>query len=350
MTQQQSMKRAPLIGVWTVAAAVALFGAISASAGPVPTGFKQTRDGVWDDDYESGFTDTVKLKQGEDHPTKTIILRYEIDIDEVDIICPDRVTQEIEVEVPPSAWKAVGGHWEADVSGTDTFIKVQSFWTGDYDEGTVSRAFDDSKIDKDSQGVIEGKDEAIGELQPPGGPFEGTAVAVADRGDFDEDGLNLVEFDLSSAYFSSEDGKIQDTQYDLIELVYDNGTNPTMHVGYLSPGHNTFFLLDMDDVLGTGQAFKLWHFRGVAMLVTGHRDDDSAEYDDEAGLIVLESQVVYTAPQCDGDATGDSVVDVLDLLAVLAAWGGIGGPADLTGDGIVDVLDLLQVLSGWGPC
>jgi len=55
---------------------------------------------------------------------------------------------------------------------------------------------------------------------------------------------------------------------------------------------------------------------------------------------------------CPADVTGDGVVDVLDLLAVLAAWGASGGglPEDITGDGIVDVLDLLEVLGAWGPC
>ncbi len=48
---------------------------------------------------------------------------------------------------------------------------------------------------------------------------------------------------------------------------------------------------------------------------------------------------------------GDGVVDVLDLLAVLSAWGATGDvPEDITGDGIVDVLDLLEVLSAWGAC
>jgi len=52
---------------------------------------------------------------------------------------------------------------------------------------------------------------------------------------------------------------------------------------------------------------------------------------------------------CPADITGDGVVDVLDLLEVLAQWG-TAGPADITGDGIVDVLDLLEVLAAWGPC
>jgi hypothetical protein len=53
---------------------------------------------------------------------------------------------------------------------------------------------------------------------------------------------------------------------------------------------------------------------------------------------------------CPADVNNDGTVDVLDLLAVLADWGGSGVPADINGDGVVDVLDLLEVLAQWGPC
>lgn len=53
---------------------------------------------------------------------------------------------------------------------------------------------------------------------------------------------------------------------------------------------------------------------------------------------------------CVGDATGDSVIDVNDLLAVINAWGGKGGAGDVTGNGTVDVDDLLAVINGWGAC
>jgi hypothetical protein len=52
-----------------------------------------------------------------------------------------------------------------------------------------------------------------------------------------------------------------------------------------------------------------------------------------------------------GDTNGDGVVDVTDLLDVLAAWGDCADicdcPADVTGDGVVDVSDLLLVLGAW---
>ena len=62
-----------------------------------------------------------------------------------------------------------------------------------------------------------------------------------------------------------------------------------------------------------------------------------------------EAVVMAMEMNCPADVTGDGIVDVLDLLDVLAGWGG-SGPADVNGDGIVDVLDLLDVLGAWGPC
>ncbi len=82
--------------------------------------------------------------------------------------------------------------------------------------------------------------------------------------------------------------------------------------------------------------------------------DDPETYDTGLGdppivdMGCYEFQVIV----CPADVTGDGTVDVLDLLAVLAAWGPCEPdcPEDINGDGIVDVLDLLEVLSAWGPC
>ena len=55
-----------------------------------------------------------------------------------------------------------------------------------------------------------------------------------------------------------------------------------------------------------------------------------------------------------GDIDGDGVVGILDLLALLAAWGDcpVKGEcsADLDRDGTVGILDLLTLLATWGAC
>lgn len=50
-----------------------------------------------------------------------------------------------------------------------------------------------------------------------------------------------------------------------------------------------------------------------------------------------------------GDSNGDGLVNVTDLLTLLASWGSCGGcPADFNSDGMVNVTDLLNILSNWG--
>lgn len=53
---------------------------------------------------------------------------------------------------------------------------------------------------------------------------------------------------------------------------------------------------------------------------------------------------------CSADVSGDSYVNVTDLLAVIDAWGSSGGDADINDDGSVNVGDLLEVVGNWGPC
>lgn len=54
-----------------------------------------------------------------------------------------------------------------------------------------------------------------------------------------------------------------------------------------------------------------------------------------------------------GDVNGDEVVNIIDLLALLAAWGPCSDPprpcpADVDGDGAVGISDLLALLANWG--
>ncbi len=69
--------------------------------------------------------------------------------------------------------------------------------------------------------------------------------------------------------------------------------------------------------------------------------------------IWIDNQLV---PPCPADIDGDDIVNVTDLLLLLAQWGTTDPTkADITGpdgepDGIVDVHDLLALLAAWGPC
>ena len=54
---------------------------------------------------------------------------------------------------------------------------------------------------------------------------------------------------------------------------------------------------------------------------------------------------------CPWDLNDSGDVGILDLLALLAAWGpNPDHPADFDGDGTVGILDLLTLLANWGTC
>jgi len=54
---------------------------------------------------------------------------------------------------------------------------------------------------------------------------------------------------------------------------------------------------------------------------------------------------------CSADISGDTFINVTDLLALLAAWGpNPGHAADINCDGNVNVTDLLALLAAWGVC
>src|SRR5690606_33271936 len=81
--------------------------------------------------------------------------------------------------------------------------------------------------------------------------------------------------------------------------------------------------------------------------------DDRASFTTaiEGDPITIHLVGVVTPAACAGDASGDGMVDVDDLNAVLAAWNtnvGVGSPIDLAGnDGFVGVDDLNAVLANW---
>jgi choice-of-anchor B domain-containing protein len=74
----------------------------------------------------------------------------------------------------------------------------------------------------------------------------------------------------------------------------------------------------------------------------------------EAGIDGVEVRQYQCTPVgVPGDATGDGVVNIDDLLMVINSWGACASPcpADMTptpGDGIVNIDDLLFVINNWG--
>ena len=85
---------------------------------------------------------------------------------------------------------------------------------------------------------------------------------------------------------------------------------------------------------------------GVGDLAVGARNDDDGGPGRGAVWILF-----LDDGSCPWDLDASGSVGILDLLALLAAWGtDPAGPPDFDGDGAVGILDLLTLLANWGPC
>ncbi|MCH8151082.1 MAG: hypothetical protein IH830_01755 [Planctomycetes bacterium] len=77
-------------------------------------------------------------------------------------------------------------------------------------------------------------------------------------------------------------------------------------------------------------------------------------YDPTDGAEGISVITVYLSggPACPWDLNGSGDVGILDLLALLAAWGPCEAPCppDFDGGGTVDIFDLLTLIANWGAC
>jgi len=128
---------------------------------------------------------------------------------------------------------------------------------------------------------------------------------------------------------------------------YDPGGTGMAYLFDIETGEELAKLTAADESQGDRFGIAV-NLHGDMCIVGALGDDDVCPEDpfcNSGAAYVFEE----SSASCPADITGDGVVDVLDLLEVLAQWGGTGS-ADITGDGVVDVLDLLEVLAAWGPC
>jgi hypothetical protein len=92
-----------------------------------------------------------------------------------------------------------------------------------------------------------------------------------------------------------------------------------------------------DDVFGFDVAIS----NNIA-VVGAPGDDDNGHFSGSAYIFRFD---------CEEDVNYDNIVNVEDLLILIADWGSTdGGLTDINGDGIVNIEDLLMLVSGWGPC
>ena len=131
---------------------------------------------------------------------------------------------------------------------------------------------------------------------------------------------------------------------DLELLLYNNG-KPTTLVG--DAGLSVY---ESGNVVSESEIDNVEHLY-LRNLETGDYVLKISRLDSSAGSRVF--SVGWLFPESEegvpGDLNGDGLVEVNDLLIIIASWGACSGecPADLSGDGTVNISDILLLLSFW---
>ena len=131
-----------------------------------------------------------------------------------------------------------------------------------------------------------------------------------------------------------------------------NGTPVNLSVVAAGGGGFVINGIDPDDISGRSVS--------GAGDVNGDGLDDvivGAYQADPAGIDAVGESYVVFSPVCrwDCDGSGDGIVSVADLLALLAQYDPMspvncmGGSCDYNDDGCVDVVDLLKLLAHYDP-
>lgn len=154
----------------------------------------------------------------------------------------------------------------------------------------------------------------------------------------------IIEY---SRWYSNGSGCTTAPQDDgfLIEVSDDNGSSWTTleSLGSLSGGwvDASFLISDITGISNTEQ-FRI-------RFIASDTGDGSVV---EAGVDSIRISAIDCdkVPACPGDINGDTLVNVTDLLQVIARWAQADPDTDIDGSGLVDVADLLIVIASWGPC
>jgi hypothetical protein len=236
--------------------------------------------------------------------------------------------------------------WSYDVAFDNVLLDMQpSCTTARDDDGAredfASIDYDDDFMEKTIALVDDPATSGGGRLWIHGQPYNYAGQSFQPRDDYhlqvNGDPLQEIVFDV---------GALFDQRDDIYQWVVID-----VPAAWLTLGDNTFYLFEQSP-------FGAWDHNNLRVGVDTDTDLD-ASWSCGNGLFpcfdptVRTGELMIFLELCAlGDLDRDGFVGIIDLLALLAAWGPCPAqgdcPADLDGDGQVGIVDLLALLANWG--
>jgi len=282
----------------------------------------------------------------------------------------------------------IAPHWDPDVGSSGpgiTSILINNgdatFEVVDVPIGQLPRGIDTGDLDGDGDidfAVSNLGDNTVTLVENLGKGYFSTVMnmSVGDGprylaiGDLDDDGLN----DLAVVHKVDDELWILQNDGDMIFNqigVYPTSDNPhsttledingdcKLDVIVSHVGENWVYVYENDGDANMVNTVEIPSLKGPAHVITsdvnGDDKPDILTADVNGGYISIHLSMVDQAgcSQCYGDLSGNSIVDVPDIIQLIADWGPCEDtccPSDLNRNGSVEVNDIIEIISAWGAC